>query len=89
MVYVPDKALPLNALTIDHIIPKKHNGSDSIDNLVAACFDCNQKRGDLLVWNGIAILEIVKEFPMVWKEYAQQFGRPCKEPTRRDMTNYA
>lgn len=29
-------------LEVDHIIPKSKNGSDSIDNLVTSCFDCNR-----------------------------------------------
>ena len=26
---------------VDHIIPRKHDGSDDADNLCLACFDCN------------------------------------------------
>ena len=37
--------LPANAGTvefhIDHIIPRKHDGTDTIDNLCFACFHCN------------------------------------------------
>jgi hypothetical protein len=29
------------ALHIEHIIPKKHGGSDNFDNLALACIDCN------------------------------------------------
>jgi len=29
-------------LEVDHIIPKSKRGSDSMDNLVTACFDCNR-----------------------------------------------
>ena len=32
---------PLAALHIEHIIPKKHGGSDNFDNLALACIDCN------------------------------------------------
>jgi 5-methylcytosine-specific restriction endonuclease McrA len=36
---------PLAALHIEHIRPKKHGGSDSLDNLCLACIDCNLKKG--------------------------------------------
>lgn len=32
---------PLAALQIEHIIPKKHGGADTEDNLALACIDCN------------------------------------------------
>tara|TARA_A100001037_G_C14751113_1_gene457579 strand:- start:28 stop:579 length:552 start_codon:yes stop_codon:yes gene_type:complete len=33
-------------LTIDHIIPKGKGGTDTWENLVAACKPCNQKKGN-------------------------------------------
>ena len=39
---------PLAALHIEHIIPKKHGGSDDIDNLALACIDCNLHKGSNL-----------------------------------------
>lgn len=36
---------PLVVLHIEHIIPKKHGGSDNIDNLALACIDCNLHKG--------------------------------------------
>ena len=32
-------------LQIEHIIPKKHGGSDEIENLALACIDCNLHKG--------------------------------------------
>lgn len=35
-----------NDFTFDHIIPKAHGGSGSVhDNMVGACFACNNERG--------------------------------------------
>lgn len=36
---------PLIALQIEHIIPRKHDGDDSPDNLALACADCNLRKG--------------------------------------------
>ena len=33
-------------LTIDHIIPRSQGGLTTWDNVVACCFDCNQKKAD-------------------------------------------
>jgi 5-methylcytosine-specific restriction endonuclease McrA len=33
-------------LTIDHVIPKRHGGGMSWDNLVTCCRRCNTKKGD-------------------------------------------
>lgn len=30
---------------VDHIIPEKHRGETSIDNLCLACLDCNRHKG--------------------------------------------
>lgn len=35
-------------LEVDHIIPKSRGGTDDIDNLVTACWECNQGKKDLL-----------------------------------------
>jgi hypothetical protein len=36
---------PLAVLHIEHILPKKHGGSDEMDNLALACIDCNLHKG--------------------------------------------
>ncbi len=33
-------------MTVDHVIPKKLGGRDIWENLVCACLDCNNKKGD-------------------------------------------
>jgi 5-methylcytosine-specific restriction endonuclease McrA len=35
-----------STLTIDHVIPKSRGGTDTWDNLVAACVKCNNKKGN-------------------------------------------
>lgn len=34
-----------NLMTVDHVVPKIHGGKDTWENLVAACQDCNNKKG--------------------------------------------
>ncbi len=36
---------PLIAFHVEHIIPRKHGGSDQLDNLALACPDCNLHKG--------------------------------------------
>jgi len=39
---------PLAPLHVEHIRPRKHGGSDQLDNLALACVDCNlHKSSDL------------------------------------------
>lgn len=36
---------PLATLHVEHIVPKKHGGTDDLDNLALACIDCNLHKG--------------------------------------------
>jgi 5-methylcytosine-specific restriction endonuclease McrA len=36
----------LGPMTIDHVIPRRFGGTDSWENLVCACFKCNNRKGD-------------------------------------------
>ena len=37
---------PRDAATLDHIIPRSRGGEITADNVVLACFRCNNDRGD-------------------------------------------
>lgn len=39
------KTPPLVILEVDHLNPKSKGGTDVVDNLVTACFDCNRGKG--------------------------------------------
>lgn len=36
---------PSAVLEVDHIVPVSDGGTNNIDNLIAACFDCNRGKG--------------------------------------------
>lgn len=36
-------------LHVDHKIPRKHGGTDDLDNLITSCEQCNLGKGDLLL----------------------------------------
>jgi 5-methylcytosine-specific restriction endonuclease McrA len=42
---LPQQQSPLASLQVEHIRPKKHQGSDSLENLALACIDCNLHKG--------------------------------------------
>lgn len=41
-----DRAKKIGVMTADHIIPKAVGGDDSWENLVCACLECNNKKGN-------------------------------------------
>jgi 5-methylcytosine-specific restriction endonuclease McrA len=43
-----NRCLSEEKLTLDHLKPKSRGGSNSLENLRLACFQCNNSRGDSL-----------------------------------------
>lgn len=41
-------------LEVDHIVPRAAGGSDEMENLVTACWDCNRGKADRLLEEGVA-----------------------------------
>lgn len=37
-------------LTIDHVIPTSRGGTNSFDNFVLACDECNKRKGNNIEW---------------------------------------
>lgn len=69
-------------LTIDHIIPRSRGGKDTWENLVACCYKCNIKKGNLLLNETNMTLRSIPHAPLnnvyldlkksavsEWKEY--------------------
>lgn len=38
------RTLPLDAATVDHVIPLEYGGDSRVDNLVLSCYTCNNGR---------------------------------------------
>lgn len=43
-----ERRMPPNFPTIDHLTPRSLGGTNGLDNLVVACFNCNHERGDAM-----------------------------------------
>ena len=68
-------------LTIDHVIPQSRGGKDTWENLVTACFKCNQEKNDLTIkeWgrkepnpkrpHHLLLLKAVENVPKEWYTY--------------------
>ena len=51
--------LTADGMTLEHVLPKKHGGTNHIDNLDFSCFDCNSDKRDLLLNQYIKGFDIV------------------------------
>ena len=40
------RKLPISRLNFDHVIPRARGGSTNWENIVTACYPCNQRKGD-------------------------------------------
>lgn len=70
-------------MTLDHIIPKHHGGTDAIVNLAAAHKSCNTDKGHRIVETGaldIALVHYVKVHDMVPKPLAPPAPEKPKGP---------
>ena len=60
-------------LELDHIEPRANGGTDHIDNLITACFDCNRGKRDIPLDKIFSSLcenmEILQEKALQIKEY--------------------
>ena len=40
------QTLPAGSLTLDHVVPRSRGGISAWENIVSACFPCNNRKGD-------------------------------------------
>jgi hypothetical protein len=60
--------------TIDHIVPQGSGGPDTIDNLTAACRNCNLRKGSRPLWKFLIALQ--RHEAAEWARKANRMTRP-------------
>lgn len=55
-------------MEVEHVVPKSKGGTDSLNNLVLACHDCNQAKGNL------SLVEFLKGKPSVLRRVKAHLG---------------
>ena len=65
---------PLAALHVEHVIPKKHGGTDASDNLALACIDCNLHKGSNVAGYDPLTGELTELFHPRRHVWAEHFG---------------
>ena len=68
---------PLAILHVEHIVRKKHGGTDDLDNLALACIDCNLHKGPNLAGIDPATGRLTQLFnPRIqaWSEHFEWAG---------------
>jgi hypothetical protein len=64
---------PVVKLQVEHIVPRKHGGTDDFDNLALACIDCNLHKGSNLTGIDPETGQIVKLFDPRTQLWAEHF----------------
>ena len=64
---------PLMTLHIEHVVPRKHGGDDALDNLAAACSECNLRKGSNLTGIDSATNQITPLFNPRRQSWAEHF----------------
>lgn len=73
----PEDDTLVHLLQVEHIVARKHDGDDSLDNLALACLNCNSHKGSNLA--GIdpdtgLLTPLFHPRQHVWNEHFQRVG---------------
>lgn len=66
-------------MTMDHILPKSRGGDDSWENLITACFRCNNLKGNRTPKEAGMKLRSIPQKPHYILYMAQKLGNPQEE----------
>ncbi|MCY2990266.1 MAG: HNH endonuclease signature motif containing protein [Planctomycetota bacterium] len=70
---LPEAALPAIAFHVEHIVPRKHGGTDATDNLAQACYFCNLHKGPNLTGIDPSTRTIIPLFHPRQQHWAEHF----------------
>jgi hypothetical protein len=74
-----------NELQIDHLIPKSRGGSDSADNILWSCRNCNVSRGDKGIFQWLGLKKKDNLHRLVAGKYLKQLFDIHKEKATLDI----
>jgi HNH endonuclease len=76
-------AAPFVILHVDHVVPRKHGGSDEATNLVTACEDCNTGKAATM-----PDPDLVAEVEEIARAWAREVSGELDEDDLREMYVY-
>ena len=65
---------PVAKLQIEHVVPRKHGGTDELGNLALACIDCNLHKGANLTGIDPETRQVVELFNPRSQQWADHFA---------------
>jgi hypothetical protein len=68
---------PLATLHVEHVLPRKHGGTDEPENLALACIDCNLRKGSNVAGYDSqtgALTELFHPRRHAWRDHFQWQG---------------
>lgn len=65
-------------MTIDHIVPLALGGENSLDNLVLACYACNQHKGEMSYTEYIGSRYLKERRASIWGQILQHHHEAIK-----------
>lgn len=60
-----NKPIQWKELSLDHIQPKSREGQNNTNNITWACFLCNRTKGALTADEYLALLDFLKDWPVM------------------------
>src|ERR1700689_4061975 len=80
------KIFPASELTLDHVVPRSRGGRSSWENLVACCYQCNNRKGDRTPEEaGIQLVRRPRPFTPPTPRQLMRLIGPRDEKWRKDL----